>query len=76
MLEFIQSLQTLHTLRLLHRSGNFDCNPQTFLSIHTLLHKVTGVLFQYVIYRAIFIPICDLPLATPHTTNDVPPATP
>ena len=33
------------------------------------------VLFQYVIYRAIFFPICDLPLATPHTASDVPPAT-
>jgi hypothetical protein len=35
-----------------------------------------SVLFQYVIYHAIFVPICDLPLATPHTASDVPPATP
>jgi len=35
-----------------------------------------SVLFQYVIYRTIFIQICDLPLATPHTASDVPPATP
>jgi hypothetical protein len=37
---------------------------------------VQRVLFQYVIYHAIFVPICDLPLATPHTASDVLPATP
>jgi hypothetical protein len=48
----------------------------TTLTRNPIMAKKWWVLFQYVIYRAIFVPICDLPLTTPHTTSDVPPATP
>jgi hypothetical protein len=38
------------------------------------INTILGALPIYDLQR--FIPICDLPLATPHTASDVPPVTP
>ena len=69
---------TVSCRSLFKRLGILPLTSQYILSLMLFVvkNKHFLVLFQYVIYHAIFVPICDLPLATLHTASEVTPATP